>query len=239
LPVDMGLSMRVGATALASWVALSSVSNAQGFYYQDPTLQCDATYNFQDLGCAATNARPFTFVPDNWDGPTQDNSRAYINYDTGDHINSTVTPYFCAEACRAHGYKYASLWDKSCSCGGSLSYTPIGATAVVLSPGTDAASVAQCTKGTDNNDYPPCDGDRNENCGSNQGARIFVDPSFGDEATLVTGPLDYNVLGCFNNPNFPVSTQGTAGPVSSTTQCLTICADLGFPLAYMAADNPP
>jgi hypothetical protein len=234
----MGLSMRVRATALASFVALSSVANAQGFFYQDLRLQCDAKYNYQYVGCAATTARPFAFSPSNWDpASTADNSKSYINFDTGDFVNQTVTPYFCAQTCRAHGFKYTALWDKSCNCGNTLDYKTVLGTNIQLSTTIDASSDTKCTTGTDGNPYPNCGGDLRENCGSNQGARIFVDPSFPDERTLTnptTIAADYALLGCFKNARFPSSVDAvTTVTVANGPTCLKYCADLGMPLAYM------
>ncbi|KAI1184428.1 hypothetical protein F5B17DRAFT_447052 [Nemania serpens] len=239
----MGLSMRVGATALASLVALSSVVNAQGFYYQDIRSQCNISYNYQYLGCAATNSAPFAFAPTNWDpAVTADNSRSYINFDTGDFVNMTVTPYFCSQFCRAHGFKYSALWDKSCRCGNSLDYRTIDGTDVTLSNLIDANSDTKCTTGQDGNPYPPCGGDRRENCGSNGGARIFVDPSYPDERTLTdfaTIAQGYGLLGCFQNGRFP-SAEHTVTTVSttSTDTCFQYCADLGMPYVYMSRGSP-
>ncbi|KAI3326996.1 hypothetical protein HD806DRAFT_379420 [Xylariaceae sp. AK1471] len=239
----MGLSMRVGATALTSLVALNSVANAQGFFYQDLRLQCDTKFNYQYLGCAATNSRPFAFSPSNWDpATTADNSKSYINFDTGDFVNQTVTPYFCSETCRAHGFKYAALWDKSCNCASSLDYKQVDGTAVTLSTAIDPASDDKCTKGQDGNTYPNCGGDLRENCGSNQGARIFVDPSFPDERTLTdpaTIAADYAVLGCFKNAKFPSSVDAvTTVEAADAATCLSYCADLGMPYAYMIGETP-
>lgn len=239
--VDMGLSMRVGVTALASLGALSSVVKAQGFYYQDIGVQCNARYNYQYLGCAATTSAPFAFAPTGWDpAATADNSRSYINFDIGDFVNMTITPYFCAQTCRAHGFKYAALWDKGCHCGSSLDYTTTGGANVTLSNLIDANSDTVCTTGADNNQWPPCGGDRRENCGSNRGARIFVDPSFPDERKLTDFAIiaqGYALLGCFKNARFPSAVDSvTSVSVQSTATCLQYCADLGMPYAYMARD---
>ncbi|KAI1156277.1 hypothetical protein F4825DRAFT_320217 [Nemania diffusa] len=152
----------------------------------------------------------------------------------------TITPYFCAQTCRAHGFKYAALWDKGCHCGSSLDYTTTGGANVTLSNLIDANSDTVCTTGADNNQWPPCGGDRRENCGSNRGARIFVDPSFPDERKLTDFAIiaqGYALLGCFKNARFPSAVDSvTSVSVQSTATCLQYCADLGMPYAYMARD---
>lgn len=234
----MVLSTRVGATALASLVALSSVANAQGFYYQDTRLQCGPQYNFQYLGCAATNTTPFAFSPNQWDpAVTADLSRSSINYDIGDFVNMTGTPYFCSLFCRSHGFKFTALFDKGCHCGNTLNYTPLGGTAVNLENTINATSDDRCNNGLNGNPYPPCGGDRRENCGSNGGARIFVDPSFPDERSLPELPTlarGYGPLGCFKKARFPSGDDTiTRADVQSTESCFEYCADLGMPYVYM------
>ncbi|KAI1324904.1 hypothetical protein F5Y16DRAFT_284276 [Xylariaceae sp. FL0255] len=232
----MGLAMRVGATALASMLAMSSVANAQAFYWQDERKSCDPKYNYQYLGCApwAGPDSPLTFSPNNWDA-TGDNSYAWINYDTGDIVNNTETSFFCAEVCRAFGYKYTALYQSHCSCGGALKYTPQGGSEIDIVPGTDQTI---CTDRAGGGPYGGCAGDSLENCGSDQGAQIWVDPSFADPATLATGATlaeEYGVMGCFQNPDFPSSAALTTGPVNQLDgpTCLAYCGSLGLPLAYM------
>ncbi|KAI8951581.1 hypothetical protein F4801DRAFT_285448 [Xylaria longipes] len=234
----MVLSTRARATALASLVALSSVVNAQGFYYQDPSLQCGPQYNFQYLGCAETSTAPFAFSPNQWDPAiTADLSRSSIHYDIGDFVNMTGTPYFCAQFCRSHGFKYTALWDKSCHCGNTLNYKNLDRTVVDLENSINSVSDALCLNGRDGNPYPPCGGDRRENCGSNGGARIFVDPSFPDERALPTLPTlaqGYAQLGCFKKARFPSGIDSiTTVNVQSTETCFEYCADLGMPYVYM------
>ncbi|KAI8627936.1 hypothetical protein F5Y19DRAFT_159460 [Xylariaceae sp. FL1651] len=236
----MGLSKRVGATALASLLAIASVANAQGFYYQDLSKSCDkTTLNYQYLGCAPATSAPFFFSPGKWDpSSTADNSKDYINFDSGDFVNQTTTPYFCAQTCRAHGFKYTALYDKSCNCGNSLTYTRMGVT-TTLTP--DASSDNICLTDANGGTYPNCGGDLRENCGSNRGARIFVDPSFPDERTTDAATIanDYGVLGCFQGPNFPSSdsTVTSVNGITDAATCLSYCAGLGMPLSYMIADS--
>ncbi|KAI0458525.1 hypothetical protein F5B21DRAFT_435046 [Xylaria acuta] len=238
----MVLSTRARATALASLVALSSVVNAQGFYYQDTRLQCSPQYNFQYLGCAETNTAPFAFSPNQWDPAiTADLSRSSINYDIGDFVNMTGTPYFCSLFCRSHGFKFTALWDKSCRCGNTLNYNNLDGTAVNLQNTIDANSDDKCTNGRDGNRYPPCGGDRRENCGSNGGARIFVDPSFPDERALPglsTLAQGYAVLECFKHARFPSGDNSiTTVNTQSTETCFEYCADLGMPYVYMESTS--
>ncbi|KAI0397734.1 hypothetical protein F5Y17DRAFT_322437 [Xylariaceae sp. FL0594] len=237
----MVLSMRVGAAALTSLAVMSSCVTAQGFYYQDIGQQCGSGYKFQYLGCAPATAAPFYFQPTQWfPNLNADNSMSYINYDTGGNaINITSTPYFCANTCRAHGYKYTSFFNKTCTCGSSLSYQPVSGGVVTLSPNADSDDL--CNKGSDGNTYPKCGGDQRENCGSNQGARIWVDPSFPDERTLgdaASVANGYGLLGCFQG-RFPSShNEITTTSQADGPSCLKYCADLGLPLAYMVKGPP-
>ncbi|CAJ2503748.1 Uu.00g111420.m01.CDS01 [Anthostomella pinea] len=232
----MGLLYRAGAAALASLLAFTSVTNAQGFDFQDLGAQCPAQYNYQYLGCAPTMSQPFAFSPSGWDPSSgADNSKGYIQWDNGDFVNQTITPYFCSNVCRAHGFKYAALWDKGCNCGSSLSYTYPGAVApVMLVPGS---TETLCQQNAAGGDYGPCGGDQREYCGTNRGARIFVDPSFADERNLnspAATAQSYQVLGCFTTANLPTSNEGvTRAQVASGPQCLSFCADLGMPFVQM------
>ncbi|KAI1810697.1 hypothetical protein GGS20DRAFT_162042 [Poronia punctata] len=241
----MVLSMRVGATALAPLLFLLSAVKGQGFYYQDINRQCSPDYNYEYLGCAPATRSPFTFQPTQWD-PNQaaDNTNSYINYDLGGNaINVTTTPYFCANTCRAHGFKYSSFFDKSCSCGSSLSYRDTNNVVNTLVPNPDSDDL--CTKGSSGNIYPKCGGDLRENCGSNQGARIFVDPSFPDERTLKRTPTElqaladgYGLLGCFLGARFASSRNEITTTIQADgPSCLRYCADLGLPFAFMSK-NP-
>ncbi|KAI0419010.1 hypothetical protein F5X98DRAFT_88648 [Xylaria grammica] len=234
----MGLSMRVGAAALASLVALGSVVNAQGYFYQDFRQSCAATQEHQYLGCAPATDAPLSFEPSNWD-PNGRHDQSWIEWDSGDHLNNTISPFFCARTCRAHGFKYAALWfERRCRCGGSLSYTDQAGNPVVLSPGS---SETPCTTKSGGGSPDPCSGDRREFCGSDQGARIWVDPSFPDlrssSSTAQSG--SYSMLGCFANVGFPTSNGGLTSNVqkASSGDCLTYCAGLGSPLAFMTRNN--
>ncbi|KAI0201816.1 hypothetical protein F4808DRAFT_99530 [Astrocystis sublimbata] len=233
----MVLLPRTGATALASLVALSSVANAQGFYYQDTRLQCGPQYNYQYLGCAAVSTQPFGLMPQRYI-PDEDLSRSNIHYDTGDFVNMTGTPFFCSEFCRSSGAKYALLWDKRCICANTLVYNKADdGSSVNLQQAIDPNSDTLCLTDANGNNYPPCGGDRRENCGSNRGARVFVDPSFPDERTLAapaTLAADYGALGCFRKTRFPSGDESvTTVTVTSAPRCFSYCADLGMPYLFM------
>lgn len=237
LSYDMGLSMRVGATALASLLAASSVVNAQGFFYQDTSEACPKDeYNYQYLGCAQTTTQPFLFEIGNWD-PAGDNTDASIFYDTGSTVNSTVTPSYCAETCRAHGYKYAGLWANTCSCSSALVYRTTDNSIVQIVP--DANEIP-CMFGSSGTLYPGCDGDPIQNCGSDTGVRVFVDPSFSNNEGLTTPQIaeDYGLLGCFKNGPFP-ATSGSLTNVQlpDAPACLEYCAGLGLPYASMSLNG--
>ncbi|KAI0542778.1 hypothetical protein GGR58DRAFT_170800 [Xylaria digitata] len=236
----MGLSTRVRATALASLVAFSSVVNAQGYFYKTLGV-CSAEQNHQYLGCATISSAPFSWEPTNWDpAVTADNSRSYIEWDQGDFVNNTITPYFCTRTCRAHGFKYAALWnERSCRCGGSLTWTTASGVSVDLNTLISATDETKCTSKSPSGNPDPCPGDRQENCGSNQGARVWVDPSF----PKLTGPpsdqvAGYKLMGCFRNAFFPSAEGYTTGSRPDANSCLTYCANLGSPYAFMIRTSP-
>ncbi|KAI1392379.1 uncharacterized protein F4822DRAFT_390838 [Hypoxylon trugodes] len=219
--------------AAACLLASSTLTNAQAFYYEDILQSCKPEYAFQELGCYTSSSPPFPFAPQAW-VPNQDLSFAYIQYNRGDHINTTVTPAHCSNACRVHGYKYAGLWNQQCFCGSTLAFTKTDGKAVAL--GTTSASA--CANTAD-----PCPGDRRESCGTNAAARIFVDPSFSDvlsttpAASLVSG---YGLLGCFQGLSLPSGDSFITSPsmvFTSSNGCLSYCADLGLPYAYMSSDS--
>ncbi|KAI5925747.1 hypothetical protein F4810DRAFT_708261 [Camillea tinctor] len=227
----MGLSNRSKAAALAVATLATSVKG-QGFYYEDFSAACPPSVNFQYLGCYTTAAPgPFLWTPDNM-SPGNGLSKTYIRWET-DHVNNTITPHFCTDVCRAHGFKYAALWNQQCQCGATLSYTPKGGALTTLGR---AASEADCVDSAN-----PCPGDRRENCGTATGARIFVDPSFENsaaEADLTTLSNGYKQLGCFQSPNLASSAATVTSPTSTfpdTGSCFQYCADLGSPLVYMSA----
>ncbi|KAI1300467.1 hypothetical protein F5Y03DRAFT_229276 [Xylaria venustula] len=236
----MGLLTRVGAAALVSLAAVSSV-NAQGFYYKDLGV-CGAQFNHQYLGCAPVldNTGPFTFEPTNWDpASTADNSRSYINYDVGDSVNNTITPHYCAQTCRAHGFKYAAVFnERSCRCGSTLDYTTILGVSVTLSDKISATSESLCTTKKSLSPPDPCPGDRRENCGSDQGARIFVDPSFPDVRGINSLATSYNRLGCFKGAKFPSAVDYTTVTAQDGPTCLSYCGNLGLPYAFMIRKSP-
>ncbi|KAI0805494.1 hypothetical protein GGR55DRAFT_279287 [Xylaria sp. FL0064] len=235
----MGLSTRVGATALASLAAFSSVVNAQGFYYQDLGV-CAAKFNHQYLGCATVDSALFPYEPTNWDPAlTADNSRSYINFDQGDFVNNTVTPHYCAQTCRASGFKYAALYnERSCRCGNTLDYTTIAGISVGLSSRISSTSEASCTLKKSGSPPDPCPGDRRENCGSDQGARIWADPSYPDVTGVTNLAASYNLLGCFKNPRFPSAETYTTVTAATAPLCLQYCANLGMPYAFMIRQTP-
>ncbi|KAM0809416.1 putative WSC domain-containing protein [Seiridium cardinale] len=218
----MGSFCRVKPAAFAAILWLLTLANAQGFFYDDFTQVCSSQQDFQYLGCFATTNQPWTYNPTNRGG---DPSRSWVHWDQGDNVNITTTPYFCTDTCRAHGFKYAATWDRQCRCGMALqsSVKDLGSAQPDDSLCTDAGSF--------------CPGDRRENCGTNQGARIWVDPSFQEESLLPDPSIlaaQYNVLGCFYQPNLPSGDASvTTTTQSSTTTCFTYCADLGYPLTFM------
>ncbi|KAI1494573.1 hypothetical protein F5X96DRAFT_526030 [Biscogniauxia mediterranea] len=231
----MGL-YRTKAAALAA-VTLATSVRGQGFYYEDLSAYCPPSLNHQYLGCFDTGGiQPFFYNPDRLD-PVGDLSKTYVHWDPNDFVNSTVTPHFCADTCRAHGFKYAATWNQQCRCGSSLDYTSAGGgTTIILS--TAQAPEALCANTAD-----PCPGDRRESCGTNSGARIWVDPSFEDfvteedTASLADG---YGLLGCFQGPNLPSGESSTTSPdmtFPDPATCFAYCADFGLPLAYMSAES--
>ncbi|ETS87217.1 hypothetical protein PFICI_01045 [Pestalotiopsis fici W106-1] len=220
------LRMAIRLFAIAVFVGLVQ---GQGFYLEPFT--CTSAQNWVDLGCYdATGTQPFTFAVQNG-YKSEDPSRAYANYNIGgNNINSTVTPNFCTQACRAHGFRYASLYDRQCRCGTALGTSFFG----------KRSSDQTCYSQTLSTDATPCSGDRSENCGQVSGntkARIFVDPSFEAEqnpASIDTAGLasSYGYLGCFNKPNLPSDDPNRDTLQASPQACFENCARYGFPLTY-------
>ncbi len=221
-------------TALAvTWVLFHAVVvDAQGFWYKNLGLSCSAQQTFQYIGCAsvsaygsASNNDIFGYSPANPIASGNDiPSRSYIAYNEGSQLNNTFTPHYCTDACRAHGFKYAALFDGGgCKCGMSLTRG-----SVTINP---SQSEASCS-------VELCPGDRGEFCGASAYARIFVDPSFPDEGGLLTAAQqvpDYTLLGCFRKPNFDAYESNVLDITApNAAQCLTLCADYGYPLARMA-----
>ncbi|KAI1322976.1 hypothetical protein F5Y16DRAFT_412949 [Xylariaceae sp. FL0255] len=213
---------------LIASAAFLGVANAQGYFYDSFT--CAKSQNFQELGCYSTTSNPFTYdIQNGFVG--SDPSRSFAPYNIGgDNINATVTPHYCVAACRAHGFKYAALYNRVCSCG-----TALGS----LTRSTDQSP---CYAQPDPN---PCPGDAAENCGQPSGggyARIFVDPSFEPETSLAsagysTVASSYGYLGCFAKPNLPSDDPQHSSSQADAATCLEQCATYGFPLAYMYYDS--
>ncbi|KAK6084518.1 hypothetical protein SCUP234_03307 [Seiridium cupressi] len=218
----MGSFCRAKPAAFAAILWWLTLANAQGFFYDDFTQACSSQQDFQYLGCFATTTQPWTYTPTNRGG---DPSRSWVHWDQGDNVNITTTPYFCTDTCRAHGFKYAATWDRQCRCGMALQSS-------VKDLGSAQADDTLCTAAGSF-----CPGDRRENCGTNQGARIWADPSFQAEPLLPDPAIlatQYNVLGCFYHPNLPSGDASvTTTTQSSTATCFTYCADLGYPLTFM------
>ncbi|KAI1270446.1 hypothetical protein F5Y18DRAFT_13508 [Xylariaceae sp. FL1019] len=203
--------------------AFSGTVDAQGYFFKPFT--CSATQNFQELGCYNVEEDPFTYAVQNgFIG--SDPSRSYADYNGGgNNINSTATPNYCVAACRAHGFKYASLYHRNCRCG-----TALGSL-------IDARSSDQSCKTVP--DPNPCSGDALENCGDGEGkARIYVDPSFEPETSLIAAGYSnvassFGYLGCFAKPNLPSDDPARQTQQPDTASCFANCAQAGFPLTYM------
>ncbi|KAI3324119.1 hypothetical protein HD806DRAFT_543527 [Xylariaceae sp. AK1471] len=224
----MGLSHRSLVVLVSLW-AFARIVNAQGYFFEP--FRCSESQNFQDLGCYDVSTDPFSFAVQNG-FVGSDPSRSYANFNGGgNNINSTVTPNYCVAACRAHGFKYASLHNRNCRCG-----TVLGALA-------NARSLDQSCSSTP--DPNPCSGDASENCGQSSGgdhARLFVDPSFEPETSLATSGWanvanSFGLLGCFAKPNLPSDDPARDTRQPSTAACLANCAQYGFPLSYMFIDT--
>ncbi|KAK8103736.1 uncharacterized protein PG998_010769 [Apiospora kogelbergensis] len=185
--------------------------------------------NQQYLGCFTVTQEPFQFNPQNpiaqpAAGQPQvgDPSRSYIHWDQGDLVNITITPAYCTEVCRAHGFQYTAMYDEGCRCGSNLnrltSTTPDGT--------EDACNTV------------PCKGDRRDYCGTRTGARIYRDPSYKQASTIADRVLNYGVMGCFYKPNLPSgAAEQTSTNVVSPALCLAFCGNGAYPLAYMARNG--
>ncbi|KAK6860310.1 hypothetical protein PG990_012385 [Apiospora arundinis] len=184
----------IKAAAFTALVASTGLVSAQGFFYEpEEVAKCSVQQNHRYLGCFTVGAQPFSFNPQSpipqpaTPGSPQigDPSRSYIHWDRGDLVNITVTPKYCTDACRAHGFKYSALYNEGCRCGTNLG-------GLVTPDATETAC-----------NGAPCPGDRRESCGTPTGARIFVDPSYNDYSLVTNRVLGYGKLGCFYHPNLP------------------------------------
>ncbi|KAK9419474.1 putative WSC domain-containing protein [Seiridium unicorne] len=211
----------VRAVVLIGLLTFIARVKAQGYLYEDTTSYCSGA-GFQYLGCyqvSTSSQDPFGYTPGvpldiNGNG---DPSISYIEYDNNDYTNATVNSHFCSRFCRHHGFHYTSLYNGGCSCGSTISSFTL------------ASSEASCNN--------QCTGDRKEQCGTSNYARIFADLSYKKETDLGTisnVQTGYQKLGCFygpgGGPNMPGPTlfQSTA---TTAATCFTTCATLRLPLA--------
>ena len=144
--------------------------------------------------------------------------------------NGSVTPGFCQQACRGHGFRYAALYNGvSCYCGTDLpnpsaqEFTSDGQGDLIGNNPGATTSISTCHvpgKG--------CAGDPSQYCGSSVGTDIYADPSFDDSASARL-PQNFQYLGCFyNNPPGPLY---VGISTTSTFDCASYCGNLGY--AYM------
>ena len=225
------------ATALViAWSVLQvALVNAQGFYYEALSGTCKDTQAFQYIGCAKTD-NMFLWEPEQPnDSPTNNiPTNSYIKFSKFGHVFDTVTPHFCADTCRAHGFKYSSIQDGyQCRCGMSL---------------TRGKMLTIDTTEADSNCAKACAGDSGDKCGNGGYANVYVDPSFPDESTLTDGAAQvagYKKLGCFRKPAFNPNEGALSGGssavvnfgVPSTSKCFEQCADYGYPYAAIVRDE--
>lgn len=218
----MGSYSRVRTAALAVALASTTLVHGQGFFYEEPYPSCTADQVFEELGCYTVTGAPFFYNPSNPVPAGVDASQTYITYAKDGNVDNTVNPSSCTVACRAHGFKYASLFANGCQCGMSLS-APTNLNAATLAIG---------------NCGDACRGDPNDFCGSGTLARVYVDTSFQKPDALDSSAdlgAAYEPLGCFKSPKF---TTGNDGVTAGTTQadsatCFAYCASQGWSLAYM------
>ncbi|KAF2964240.1 hypothetical protein GQX73_g9331 [Xylaria multiplex] len=210
----MGLSMRVGATALASLVAFSSVVNAQAYFYKNIDETCP-------------DVAPLPWAPENWIGNDPDGwSRSYVEWNTGgNHVNNTMTPWFCTRVCRAEGFKYAALYkERECRCGGSLTWSSGGVN----------YNLQNSISANEDNCNLPCTGDADETCGSETGVRVWVDPSFPKLEGPASGQVGgYQFMGCFKGASFPAARDYVTTLTTSSATCLAYCSNMGLPYMFM------
>ncbi|KAH8662270.1 hypothetical protein BX600DRAFT_316162 [Xylariales sp. PMI_506] len=209
-----GFSTWRTAVATVIW-ALAIVVNAQGYYYQDQSLSCSPSQDFQYLGCYSALGQPYPYSATT---PTADLSRSWIQLDPGDNVNSTITPSTCTKFCREHNYKYTALWNGICTCG--LVLPLLTQVTNILVPETSCQD--------------PCPGDASQFCGSTNHARLWVDTSFTSEGALKllnSLNLGYGKLGCFYKPNFDTNVVRTSQ--LGFGACFLYCAANRYPLVYM------
>lgn len=199
--------------ALVGLLAFIVSVKAQGWFVEDTSQVCEGK-DWQILGCYKTTTQPFAFFPSIPPPTGGDIGTSYIYYDQNDNVNSTMTPNGCTDFCRHHGFRYAGLWNNLCSCGSTLTEGP-----TTLSD-QDASKCGDV-----------CDGDSRETCGSDAGARIFVDTSY--IKTVANPAAGYKKLGCFQSANFPGASSLFQKTVTSASECLTYCGTLNLALASM------
>ena len=141
--------------------------------------------------------------------------------------NGSITPGFCQQACRGHGFRYAALYNQvSCYCGTDLpnpsaqEFTSDGQGDLIGNNPGATTSISACHVSEQG-----CAGDPSQFCGSSSGTDIYADPSFDDSASARL-PQNFQYLGCYyNNPPGPLY----AGiSTSSTFDCASYCGNLGY-----------
>lgn len=123
LSANMGAHSRVRAAALAVALASTTLVRGQSFFYEEPWESCTADQVFEELGCfqVQANQAPFKHNPSNPVPAGVDASQTYIIYAKDGIVDNTVNRSSCTRTCRAHDFKYASLFANGCQCGMSLS----------------------------------------------------------------------------------------------------------------------
>ena len=166
------------------------------------------------------NGRALNFP---WVLSSSTSSSQYYPGFTGD---TNMSVGICLAACRAHGFRYASLYyGEECHCApifplptppisNSETPTPGG-----TSPGTAAAS-GSCNS--------VCTGNSAEICGGGAASSLYMDTSFTNDSTA-GAYTNYNYLGCFSDINpgpMYVSIETT-----STQACASYCGSHGYSYA--------
>ncbi|KAF2230711.1 hypothetical protein EV356DRAFT_519470 [Viridothelium virens] len=171
-------------------------------------------------GCYSTS--PFAHSGFTWDLSVNTPPRNWPGYTS----TTNITVDLCLTACRGHGFRWSSLdGDPStgqvCYC--SL-YAPTSAPTVDSSNNT-TANTCHLTPRISNG----CAGNRNEYCGSANGADVYEDPSFSNTSSNASG---YNYLACFTNSGRNPISYVLETTVTSNA-CLSFCAAGNWPYAFL------
>ncbi|KAL8800148.1 MAG: hypothetical protein Q9182_005386 [Xanthomendoza sp. 2 TL-2023] len=196
---------RSGILALLGW-AVTAI--AQGNLGLGDTSACAPSYSTQQyIGCYsdAQNGNHLNF-PFKLSTVVTDRN-GYPGYSNQNNLTVDV----CLGACRAHGWKYASVYNQyECWCGNQLPYptAPNGATVDVGSGIGTYSGTSPGTPALGSNCNRPCPANPSQICGGPGYGSVYLDQSFQND----TSPASIGVAA--NYRGGPGTCGGTAGGYS-------------------------